>query len=106
MFKKSPLLDPTKDPQKGNWMIRKDDIINKQTGKQYTAVEIKEKWSLAEVPDTIVDVKPEATTKVRVGEAAGRADGNEWGKGGGRQWEMDLPPDEIKKDWFTNQQAL
>ena len=103
MFKKPSDKFEDIDP-KGNWMIRKDDIINKQTGKQYTAVEIKEKWSLAEVPDTIVDVKPEATTKVRVGEAAGRADGNEWGKGGGRQWEMDV--EELPKHWFQNPKSL
>ena len=86
--------------------MQRSDLINPQTGNQYTAKQIQDRWSLPEVPDTIVNVKPDPATKIKVGEAAGKADGNSWGDGGGTQWEMEVPYGKLKKKWFVNQRQL
>ncbi len=72
------------------WMMRASEIEG------LSAQEIKDKFSIPELPTHISDVNVPAGTNIRVGVAA-KVEG--WGKGGGTQVEV---LDRVQDDWITN----
>lgn len=69
----------------GSWVMRKKDIEG------LTALQIKEKFALPDVPTNISEIYVPAGTRVRVGIAAPQKG---WGTGGGTQYELidKIPP--------------
>ena len=81
----------------------KRDTINPTTGKQMTPKEIQNKWALPETPTHIQPVVPKKDTLVKVGQAAGKKDGNNFGDGGGIQFKMQ---DKLENEWFKKGKRL
>lgn len=79
----------------GTWMMKEEDL------KGLSPQEIKDKFSLPEVPVNMVDVEVKAGTKLRMGEAAPI---EEWGNGGGIQF--DTIGKRLGKDCFKNPRTL
>ena len=71
-----------------------------------TPKEIQNKWALPETPTHIQPVVPEKNTLVKVGQAAGKKDGNIFGDGGKIQFEMQVERDKLPDRWFGKGEKL
>ena len=78
----------------GGWLMPGPEIVGPD-GRLLSPEEIRERFSLPEVPTHVVDVEPGRAVRAWVSRAAGRspeAGGFEghWGRGGGEQWRMEV----------------
>ncbi|MBU3663810.1 MAG: hypothetical protein FGM41_11530, partial [Bacteroidetes bacterium] len=78
---------------KGSWMMKKSDLLDSK-GNMLSPKDIKDKFSLENVPDRIVDVEVPSNMRMRMGEAAGV---DKLGTtGGGTQFQLIDDLDKVK----------
>ena len=94
----------------GDWVMPKSEIT-RADGTLMSPIEIKEKFSLPEVPTHIVDVKPDRTVRATVSTSAGKQPenggaSNHFGEGGGQQWRIQENVEDLPSDWFHNPRVI